>query len=63
MLAHGHTLENVRALTLAQVRGYLAAIERMNAARRLGDAIAQRVAQADPKDWRAYVARLEAAGG
>jgi len=60
LVAHGHTPEAVRAYTLAQVRALLGAIERMQAQRRLGDAIAMRAAQAEGNDWRNYVSKLEA---
>ena len=49
MIAHGHTLEAVKGYTLAQVRAFVAAIERQERERRLGDAIAGRMAQADGK--------------
>ena len=62
MIAHGHTLEAVKGYTLAQVRAFVAAIERQERERRLGDAIAGRMAQADGKAWKAYVKGLRRGG-
>jgi hypothetical protein len=53
----------VRGYTIAQVRGWLAAIERQESARRLGDAIAARMAQADGKAWKAYIKELRGQRG
>lgn len=45
--------------TIGQVSAYLAAIERMSAQRRIGDAIALRMAQADGKAWKKYMKGLD----
>lgn len=45
--------------TIGQVSAYLRAIERMHAERRIGDALAARMAQADGKAWKRYMKGLE----
>lgn len=45
--------------TIGQVSAFMAAIERMNADRRIGDAIALRMAQAEGKAWKKYMKGLE----
>lgn len=59
LIASGHTLEAIKGYTLAQVRAFLAAIERRQREERLGDAYAARMAQADGKAWKSYVKTLE----
>lgn len=49
-------------MTLGQIRAFMAAAERREAERRLGDAIAARMAQADGKAWKAYVKGLRRGG-
>jgi len=62
MVARGHTLDAIRGYTLAQVRAFMAAIERQSREERLGDAIAARMAQADGKHWKSYVKGLRRGG-
>lgn len=62
MVARGHTFDAIRSYTLAQVRAFMAAIERQERDQRLGDAIAARMAQADGKAWKAYVKGLRRGG-
>jgi hypothetical protein len=62
LIAHGHTPDAVHGYTLAQVRAFLRAIERMNSERRQGDALALRMAQADGKAWKRYMKGLENGG-
>lgn len=45
--------------TIGQVSAYLRAIERMHAERRIGDALAARMAQAAGKAWKRYMKGLE----
>ncbi len=61
LIAHGHTVEAIRGYTIGQAREFIGAIERMNAQRRIGEAITARMAQADGKAWRGYIRRLEGA--
>lgn len=49
-------------MSLAQVHLYLAAIERQERDRRLADAIAARMAQADGKAWKGYIRGLKRGG-
>jgi len=46
-------------MTLGQVRALLAAVERRERERRLGDAIAARMAQAEGKVWTRYMKGLK----
>lgn len=59
MIAHGHTLDAIRGYTLAQVRAFLRSIERLNAERRIGEAVSARMAQADGKAFKGYIRALE----
>jgi hypothetical protein len=52
----------VQGYTLAQVRAFLGAIERMNSERRIGEAIAMRMAQADGAAWGRYMKGLKRGG-
>jgi hypothetical protein len=58
-MAHGFTHDAIMNMTIAQVGAFLAAIERHERQRRLGDAIAARMAQADGKDWARYIRGLK----
>ncbi|MGD9599934.1 MAG: hypothetical protein AB7P94_16850 [Steroidobacteraceae bacterium] len=62
LIAHGHTPDAVHGYTLAQVRAFLRAIERMNSERRYGEALAMRMAQADGKVWGRYMRGLKNGG-
>lgn len=62
MVAHGHALDAIRGYTLSQVSAFIGSIERQERERRLGDAIAARMAQADGKAWKAYVKGLRRGG-
>lgn len=62
MVAHGHSLDAIRGYTLAQVSAFISSIERQERERRLGDAIAARMAQADGTDWKVYVKGLRRGG-
>lgn len=59
LIAHGHPPDAIHGYTLAQVQAFLRAIERLNSERRLGDALAVRMAQADGKAWKKYMKGLE----
>lgn len=59
LIAHGHSLEAIRGYTLAQVRAFLFAIERMNSDRRIGEAVAVRMAQAEGKAFKGYIKTLQ----
>jgi hypothetical protein len=59
LIAHGHSLEAIKGYTLAQVRAFLKAIERINSDRRVGEAIAARMAQAEGKAFKSYIKTLQ----
>lgn len=59
LVAHGHTLDAIKGYTLGQVGAFLRGIERMNAERRLGEAMAARMAQTDGKAFKGYIKTLE----
>lgn len=61
-MSHGHTLPDIRRYTLQQVRAYMGAIERAEAARRLSAALDARMSQADGKAWKKYIAGLRGNG-
>jgi hypothetical protein len=52
----------VRELTLSQVGEFLLAVERRERNKKLGDAIAARMAQAEGKTWKDYVKGLRRGG-
>lgn len=58
-MAHGHSFDAIKSYTIAQVRAFLSAIERHEKQRRLGDAVAIRMAQADNKGWQKYIKGLK----
>lgn len=62
MIGAGWTFSDVQSLTLSQVRAFLAAAERRERDRRIGDAIAARMAQADGKAWKGYIKGLKRGG-
>jgi len=62
LIAHGHTFDAINGYTLAQVRAFLRAVERMNSERRIGEALALRMAQADGKAWKQYMRGLKNGG-
>lgn len=55
-------MDEIRGYTIAQMQAFLRAIERAEAQRRIGDALAARMAQADGKTWKKYVKGLEHGG-
>jgi uncharacterized protein (UPF0335 family) len=59
LIAHGHTLDAIKGYTLAQVRAFMRAIERLNSERKIGEAVSARMAQADGKAFKDYIKRLE----
>jgi hypothetical protein len=59
LIAHGHSLDAIKGYTLAQVRAFLKAIERINSDRRVGEAIAARMAQAEGKAFKSYIKSLQ----
>jgi hypothetical protein len=59
LIAHGHSLDAIKGYTLAQVRAFLKAIERINSDRRVGEAIAARMAQAEGKAFKSYIKTLQ----
>jgi len=62
LIAHGHALDAIKGYTLPQVRAFLFAIERMNSERRIGEAVAARMAQADGKAFKGYIKTLQRGG-
>jgi hypothetical protein len=59
LIAHGHSLDAIKSYTLAQVRAFLAAVERLTSDRRIGDTVAARMAQAEGKAFKGYIKTLQ----
>jgi hypothetical protein len=59
LIAAGYQYQQVMDFTLHQVMQFLASAERMKRQERMGDAIAARMAQAEPKAWKAYMKQFE----
>ena len=58
LVGAGWSFDAVCGLTIEQLRLFIGAIERQAKERRLGDAIAARMAQADGPKWKTYVKEL-----
>jgi hypothetical protein len=59
LIRHGHRLPDIRGYTIRQIRLFMSAIERAERERRLDEAIMLRMSQADGKDWKSYIRKLE----